>query len=88
MTDIGYVPPQSQSRGTLSPREREVVRLVAAGLSNKEVARKLSLAEGTVKLHLHKIFQKLGAKNRYSLILTKSFNNDLPVVATRRVRHR
>jgi DNA-binding NarL/FixJ family response regulator len=33
------------------------------------VARQLQLSEGTVKLHLHSVFQKLGAKNRYSLIL-------------------
>lgn len=52
----------------LSPREQEVVRLVVRGLSNKEVARELSLTEGTVKLHLHSVFKKLGAKNRYGLI--------------------
>jgi two-component system nitrate/nitrite response regulator NarP len=71
MTNLAHVASEGQWSGTLSPREREVARLVVAGLSNKEVARKLCLAEGTVKLHLHKIFQKLGAKNRYSLILTK-----------------
>ena len=54
----------------LSPREREVAQLVVRGLSNKEVARRLQLSEGTVKLHLHSVFQKLGAKNRYSLILS------------------
>jgi two-component system, NarL family, nitrate/nitrite response regulator NarL len=53
----------------LSPREREVAHLVVRGLSNKEVARTLSVREGTVKIHLHNIFQKLGAKNRYGLIL-------------------
>jgi len=57
-------------RRALSPRERDVVQLVIRGLSNKQVARKLQLSEGTVKLHLHSVFQKLGAKNRYSLILT------------------
>ena len=44
----------------LSPREREVVFLVAHGLSNKEVARELGLSEGTVKTHVHSILQKLG----------------------------
>jgi DNA-binding NarL/FixJ family response regulator len=53
----------------LSPREREVARLVAGGLSNKEVARELGLSEGTVKIHLHHILQKLGAKTRYGLIV-------------------
>lgn len=53
----------------LSPREREVAHLVAGGLSNKEVARELRLSEGTVKIHLHHILRKLGAKSRYSLIV-------------------
>lgn len=52
----------------LSPREREVALLVARGLSNKEVARELGLCEGTVKLHVHSIFRKLGTKSRYGLI--------------------
>jgi RNA polymerase sigma factor (sigma-70 family) len=51
----------------LTPREREVARLVARGLSNKQVARNLGLSDGTVKQHLHKIFQKLGANNRRAL---------------------
>jgi DNA-binding NarL/FixJ family response regulator len=59
----------------LSPRECEVAVLVARGLSNKEVARKLGLNEGTVKIHLHSIFQKIGAKSRYRLI-SQSFPMD------------
>lgn len=59
----------SDCRRALSPREREVAQLVSRGHSNKEIARKLQLSEGTVKLHLHSVFQKLGAKNWYSLIL-------------------
>jgi DNA-binding NarL/FixJ family response regulator len=51
----------------LTPREREVARLVARGLSNKQVARELGLSSGTVKLHLHRTFQKLGVKGRSSL---------------------
>jgi DNA-binding NarL/FixJ family response regulator len=53
----------------LSPREREIALLVARGLSNKEVARALGVSDGTVKIHLHSIFQKLGAKSRYGLIV-------------------
>ena len=52
----------------LSPRQREIATLVARGLSNKEVARELGLSDGTVKIHLHTIFQKLGAKRRHSLV--------------------
>jgi len=55
----------------LSPREREIALLVADGLSNKEVARQLGLSDGTVKISLHTIFQKLGARNRYSLIVQR-----------------
>lgn len=48
----------------LSTREREVLRLVAAGQSNKEIAATLRIAERTVKFHLTSIFNKLGADNR------------------------
>lgn len=53
----------------LSPREGEVALLVARGLSNKEVAYELGISDGTVKTHMHSIFQKLGTKSRYSLIV-------------------
>lgn len=48
----------------LSEREIEVLRLVADGLSNREIAIKLSLAEGTIKNHVTEILQKLGAHDR------------------------
>ena len=53
----------------LSPRERAVALLIAGGLSNKEVAHELGLRLGTVKIHVHNIFQKLGVRNRQSLII-------------------
>ncbi|MBI3965916.1 MAG: response regulator transcription factor [Chloroflexi bacterium] len=49
---------------SLTPREREVLRLVAAGQSNKQIARALTITERTVKHHLTSIFTKLGADNR------------------------
>jgi two-component system nitrate/nitrite response regulator NarP len=52
----------------LSRREREVVVWVGGGMSNKEIAQRLGLSAGTVKIHLHSIFQKTGAKTRYDLI--------------------
>jgi DNA-binding NarL/FixJ family response regulator len=52
----------------LTPREYQVALMVGRGLSNKEVARELGVSAGTVKLHVHSIFQKLGARNRYGLI--------------------
>lgn len=48
----------------LSGREREVLRLVAAGRTNKEIAGELKIAERTVKFHVTSIFDKLGAENR------------------------
>jgi DNA-binding NarL/FixJ family response regulator len=51
----------------LTTREREITFLVAEGLANKEISRKLNISEGTVKIHLHNIFQKLEVNNRTAL---------------------
>lgn len=51
----------------LSGREREVYRHTAAGLSNKELADRLSISEATVKVHLTHIFRKLGVRSRGEL---------------------
>ena len=53
----------------LSPRQREVVELLAQGLSNKMIARQLGLVEGTVKSHLVQIFHQLGVRNRTSAVM-------------------
>ncbi len=53
----------------LSPREREIVRLVALGLHNAEIAKKLFISEVTVKTHLNNIFQKLSVRDRVGLVL-------------------
>ena len=53
----------------LSNRETEVVRCVAAGLRNAEVAQRLSIGESTVKTHLNNIFQKVGVRDRVELAL-------------------
>ena len=50
--------------GALTHRERQIVQLVAEGLSNKEIARELNVSRGTVKVHLYNIFQKLEISNR------------------------
>lgn len=54
---------------TLTKRELEVSAILAEGRSNKEIARRLGIAEGTVKLHLNSIYQKLGIFRRVSLIV-------------------
>jgi DNA-binding NarL/FixJ family response regulator len=56
-----------RSLARLTQREHEVARLAAQGLSNKEIGRQIQLAEGTVKIHLHNIYKKLGVSNRTSL---------------------
>jgi DNA-binding NarL/FixJ family response regulator len=48
----------------LTPRETDVLRATARGLSNKEIARELDLAEVTIKLHLSAIFRKMGVRSR------------------------
>lgn len=57
------------SLDSLSTREAEVVRAVASGLSNKEVARQLDITERTVKAHLGSSFEKLGVRDRLQLVL-------------------
>jgi len=48
----------------LTPRELEVLRLVADGMSNKEIGAKLYITEGTVKNHVHNALEKLQLENR------------------------
>jgi len=54
---------------TLTPRELEIARLIAEGLRNRAVAERLFISEGTVKIHLHKIYEKLGVGGRLELAL-------------------
>lgn len=49
---------------SLSPREREILRLVASGMTNREIAAFLFIAPGTVRKHLENIFAKLGVRSR------------------------
>lgn len=51
----------------LTRREREIAALVSAGMSNKEIAQRIEVSAGTVKIHLSHIFQKLNVNNRTSL---------------------
>jgi two-component system nitrate/nitrite response regulator NarP len=64
----------------LAPRERQLIRYVRRGLRNREIAAELGVTEGTVKVYLHAVFEKLGIKNRTELairadeLLTESFS--------------
>jgi two-component system nitrate/nitrite response regulator NarL len=53
----------------LTPREREIVAQVCAGLKNKEIAEVLQITPGTVKVHLMHIFEKTGVKDRFELAI-------------------
>ena len=58
----------------LTPRELEVLELIAAGLSNREIADRVHVSENTVKTHLSRVFDKLGARRRTQAVqLGKDF---------------
>jgi DNA-binding NarL/FixJ family response regulator len=57
----------ARSMHNLTPRQRDVLGCVARGLSNKEIARELDIAEGTVKIHLAALFSHFGVRNRTEL---------------------
>ena len=54
---------------SLTARELEIVRMIAQGLRNKAIAERMSISEGTVKIHLHNIYEKLGLDGRLELML-------------------
>jgi two-component system nitrate/nitrite response regulator NarL len=58
----------------LTPREREVLSLVVAGCANKEIAQRFAVSEETVKHHLTRMFDKVGAANRLELAMTATRN--------------
>ena len=53
----------------ITPRELEILELIAQGLSNREIAEKLFVSENTVKTHSSRVFDKLGAKRRTQAVL-------------------
>jgi DNA-binding NarL/FixJ family response regulator len=59
----------SSGKALLTPREEQVVALVADGLSNREVANELGLSEHTIKKYMLRIFDKLGISTRVELVL-------------------
>lgn len=59
----------AQVGGVLTPRQVQILRMVASGLRTKEVADKLAISQGTVKVHLHNVYDKLGVAGRLGLAL-------------------
>jgi DNA-binding NarL/FixJ family response regulator len=66
----------SNGRMLLTPREEQVVALVAEGLSNRDTARELNLSEHTIKKYLFRIFDKLGISSRVELVLYAVHHSD------------
>lgn len=61
--------PEAEKIASLSPREREIVALVGAGLKNQQIAERLAISETTVRHHLTSIFAKLGVSDRLELLI-------------------
>ena len=59
----------SDARANLAPREKELIAQVRQGLRNREIAERLGVTEGTVKVYLHAIYEKLGIANRTELAI-------------------
>jgi two-component system nitrate/nitrite response regulator NarL len=72
---------------TLTDRERQIMRLVSEGLSNKEIGRRLNIADGTIKVHLHNIFQKLEISNRTVLAALAIAEHDRTTVPREKAPH-
>jgi DNA-binding NarL/FixJ family response regulator len=62
--------PRMSNPQPLTPREVDIVRMVAQGLRNKAISERLAISEGTVKVHLHNIYEKLGVDGRLELVLS------------------
>lgn len=58
-----------EAAATLTPRETEIVAMVAEGLRNRDIAARTRISEGTVKIHLHNIYEKLGVDGRLALVV-------------------
>jgi two-component system nitrate/nitrite response regulator NarP len=67
--DLSLTGGKSDPLAPLAPRERQIASHVGRGLRNREIAEALAMSEGTVKVYLHTIYQKLGIKNRTELAL-------------------
>jgi len=72
------VPAGPRVDAILTPRQRDVFELIVQGMSNKEIARNLQLAEGTVKIHIKALFAKLGVRRRAAVAVAGTRLLSLP----------
>jgi ATP/maltotriose-dependent transcriptional regulator MalT len=70
---------------TLTKRRHQIAILVCDGLSNKEIAHELNVSEGTIKCHLHTIFEKLGIQSRGALMIQSRGALMIAVASHRRI---
>jgi DNA-binding NarL/FixJ family response regulator len=66
---VGREAAEREVAKTLTPREIEIVKMMAEGLRNRVIGDRLGISEGTVKVHLHNIYEKLGLDGRLELVL-------------------
>ena len=76
VSDPGYES-MGEKRVSFSEREKQVVELLAQGLKNKEIAAAMSLAEGTVKVYLSRLFKKTKVRDRFELMLYRAHDRKL-----------
>ncbi|HSQ96861.1 MAG TPA: response regulator transcription factor [Croceibacterium sp.] len=76
--DLSLSGGKSDPLAPLAPRERQIAAQVGRGLRNREIADILAMSEGTVKVYLHTIYQKLGIKNRTELALISHATENAP----------
>lgn len=69
---------KARVRGRLTRGEQQLVPLIGQGLTNKEIAAQLNLSEQTVKNHIHRILQRMGAMNRFTAVEIARDRNLLP----------
>jgi two-component system, NarL family, nitrate/nitrite response regulator NarL len=67
--DLSYFPSRGRQDFGLTAREREVIALVGAGYTNKDLAQKFGITENAAKRQLINVFDKLGVSNRLELVL-------------------
>jgi DNA-binding NarL/FixJ family response regulator len=78
VTPQGFDRGMPPGNGSLTRRQREIIVKLAEGKSNKEIARELTLLEGTVKLHVKGILRKLGVRNRTEAVVAAARSGYLP----------